>query len=82
VLHVLVQVVMPKLVNESIPKISTREIHCLKWAARGNTAAEISAIMFISEATVVFHLNNLIRKLKVNNRTQAIAVGISLGLTD
>lgn len=80
-LHCLVCRVMPRVVNQSLPKISSREINCLKWAARGNTASEIGVLMGLSEATVVFHLNNLMKKLKVNNRTQAIAVGISMGLT-
>lgn len=80
-LHSLVRHVMPIVVNQALPKISGREISCLKWAARGKTASEISTLIGVSEATVVFHLNNLMKKLKVNNRTQAIAVGISMGLT-
>jgi DNA-binding CsgD family transcriptional regulator len=79
-LHGLVRHVMPVVVNQSLPKISGREISCLKWAARGKTASEISTLIGVSEATVVFHLNNLMKKLRVNNRTQAIAVGISMGL--
>ena len=80
-LHSLVRHVMPVVVNQSLPKISGREISCLKWAARGKTASEISTLIGVSEATVVFHLNNLMKKLRVSNRTQAIAVGISMGLT-
>jgi LuxR family transcriptional activator of conjugal transfer of Ti plasmids len=80
-LHCLIQAVMPDVVNQSLPKISLREITCLKWAARGKTASEIANELHISEPTVVFHIGNLMRKLNVNNRTHAIAVGTSLGLT-
>ena len=78
--HVLMQKILPAVMSEAIPKLSKREIECLGWAASGKTSWEIAGIMTLSEATVVFHLNNLIRKLKVKNRTQAIAVGMSLGL--
>jgi LuxR family transcriptional regulator, activator of conjugal transfer of Ti plasmids len=81
ILHCLIQSVMPDVVNQSLPKISVREITCLKWAARGKTASEIARELHISEPTVVFHMTNVMRKLKVSNRTQAIAVGTSLGLT-
>ncbi len=78
--HMLMQKVLPHVMAEAVPKLSKREIECLGWAASGKTSWEIAGIMTLSEATVVFHLNNLIRKLKVKNRTQAIAVGMSLGL--
>lgn len=80
-LHTLIVKVMPGLVNANLPKISAREVSCLSWAARGYTSADIATKLDVSEPTVVFHINNLIRKLGVNNRTQAIAVGIAKGLT-
>lgn len=78
--HFMLSKILPSIMLEALPKLSKREIECLGWAASGRTSWEIAGIMTLSEATVVFHLNNLIRKLKVKNRTQAIAVGVSLGL--
>jgi len=60
--------------------LTEREKTCLLWAAEGKTAHNISAILSISEATVVFHLKNSINKLDVINRSQAIAKAVLLGL--
>jgi DNA-binding CsgD family transcriptional regulator len=81
-MHYLIVRIMPAQLNASLPKISRREMSCLSWAARGYTASDIALKLEISEPTVVFHMNNLIRKLGVKNRTQAIAVGVAKGLTN
>ncbi|MDK2125933.1 LuxR family transcriptional regulator [Parachitinimonas caeni] len=60
--------------------LTEREQECLTWAAAGKTAWETAAILTISERTVRFHLDNVIRKLGVNNRRQAVARAVSLGL--
>jgi len=62
------------------PKLTQREQECLIWAAEGKKSHEISIILSISEATVVFHLKNAIEKLDVINRSQAIAKAILLGI--
>jgi len=60
--------------------LTEREKTCLLWVAEGKTAYDISVILSISEATVVFHLKNAIQKLDVTNRSQAIAKAVLLGL--
>lgn len=60
--------------------LTVREQECLLWSAEGKTAWEIGQILNISERTVTFHLQNVCHKLDVNNRQQAIARAISLGL--
>lgn len=40
------------------PKLSTREIECLLWAARGKSTFETATILAIMRRTVVFHLEN------------------------
>lgn len=62
--------------------LTSQEERCLRWVAQGKTAWEIGKIMTISEPTVVFHLKNLMRKLDVINRYQALAVSIRLGLIE
>jgi LuxR family transcriptional regulator, quorum-sensing system regulator SdiA len=54
-------------------RISQRETECLRWAARGKTAADIARILGRSTATVSLHLNNAQHKLGASNRAQAIA---------
>ncbi len=61
-------------------KLTNREQQCLLWAAEGKTTWETSKILGVSERTVVFHIQNASQKLQVNNRQQAVARSISLGL--
>jgi LuxR family quorum sensing-dependent transcriptional regulator len=62
------------------PKLTPREIECLKWAADGKTEWEISAILKVSEHTADKHLANAHRKLGAANRAQAVAHAIRWGL--
>lgn len=61
-------------------KLSDRERECLHWVAMGKSSWEIGAILKISEATAIFHIKNLMEKLDVKNRSQAIAVAFRLGI--
>jgi DNA-binding CsgD family transcriptional regulator len=63
----------------SPPRLTRREIQCLKWAAAGKTDSEISAIVDISLPTVRFHVTNAARKLRVAGRSQAIQRAVTLG---
>jgi DNA-binding CsgD family transcriptional regulator len=69
--------------GEAIPKpipLTDREMEILKWTAIGKTAWEIGAILKISERTVNFHLQNLMGKLGVHNKTHAAAKAMTFGL--
>ncbi len=54
-------------------KITRREAEVLFWVAKGKTDWEIAQILNISERTVNKHLEQIYRKLEVNNRTAATA---------
>ncbi len=62
--------------------LTQRERECLLWATEGKTAWETSQILNISERTVTFHLQNVQGKLGVNNRQQAVARAVSLGIIE
>ncbi len=62
------------------PAVTDRERQCLAWAAEGKTAWETAQILGITERTVIFHLQNACVKLGVNNRQQAVARAIALGV--
>jgi len=62
--------------------LSDREKEVLRWVGMGKTSWEISQILKISERTVNFHVGNLMGKLDVVNRTQAVAAAMRLGLLD
>jgi transcriptional regulator EpsA len=61
-------------------KITTREVEVLQWLYLGKTNWEISTILEISPLTVKNHVQNIIRKLNVENRGQAAAKAAKLGL--
>lgn len=70
-------------VHRVLPKrLTSSEVSALRWVAAGKTSWEASRIMNIAEATVVFHLNNAMKKLDVVNRPQAIAAAFRLGLLE
>jgi len=66
--------------NASGPDLSARESECLRWAADGKTSGEIAQLLGLSESTVNFHLNNVVRKLDVVNRQHAVAKAALQGL--
>jgi LuxR family quorum-sensing system transcriptional regulator SolR len=59
--------------------LSKRERQCLELAANGMTSIDIGSKLGITERTANFHFNNLIQKMGVLNRQEAIAVGIARG---
>lgn len=62
--------------------LTAREHETLRWVALGKTTWETARILGISERTVVFHMHNVMRKLKVRNRLQAVAQAVARGLID
>lgn len=60
--------------------LSPRERQCLELASEGLTSPEIGHRLGISDRTVNFHFSNMISKLGVHNRQEAIAKGARLGL--
>ncbi|WP_246793603.1 LuxR family transcriptional regulator [Burkholderia perseverans] len=60
--------------------LTQREVDVLKWTADGKTAHEISMILSIAESTVNFHVKNIVAKLDVTNKIQAVAKAALTGL--
>jgi len=67
---------------ERLPVLSAREKEVLKWVAYGKTSWETSVILGISDRTVKFHINNVMKKLNASTRTHAVAIASELGLVD
>jgi transcriptional regulator EpsA len=62
--------------NASI--LTVRELDILKWIYLGKSNFEIGAILKISPLTVKNHVQKILRKLNVVNRTQAIGKSLEL----
>jgi len=60
-------------------QLTERELKVLERIVAGRANKEIAADLFISEATVKTHVNNLLGKLGVVDRTQAATVAIQRG---
>ncbi|WP_260705937.1 response regulator [Edaphobacter flagellatus] len=64
----------------SAQQLTSRELNVLERIAAGRANKQIADDLFISEATVKTHINSLLGKLGVNDRTQAVTVAIQRGL--
>jgi len=62
--------------------LTPRELDIVVELARGSTDREISAKFVLSEGTVKTHIRNILRKLGVRNRTQAVAQVLRKGLIE
>jgi DNA-binding NarL/FixJ family response regulator len=60
--------------------LTERETEVLKTIVAGKSNKEIAAALFISEATVKTHINNLLSKLGVADRTQAATMALHRGI--
>ncbi|HEY7506420.1 MAG TPA: LuxR C-terminal-related transcriptional regulator, partial [Nitrososphaera sp.] len=62
--------------------LSKREVEVLQLMAGGASNQDIAEALIIAVTTAKKHVSNIIRKLGVDNRTQAVAKGRNLGLCE
>jgi two-component system NarL family response regulator len=63
-----------------VQDLTPREFDVLKQIVDGNSNKEIAAALEVSEATVKTHINSLLGKLGVTDRTQAATAAIRRGI--
>jgi two-component system, NarL family, response regulator len=61
-------------------ELSQRELEVLREMAKGKTNEEIASGLNIAPGTVKTHVNRVLGKLQVSDRTQAVIVAIKRGL--
>ncbi len=66
--------------QDSSAELTDREREVLRHLAQGESNGQIGAALYISESTVKFHIRNVIRKLGVSRRTDAVYVASKRGL--
>lgn len=66
----------------SSPQLTERERQVLLLMTEGKNNQEIATALNISEGTIKFHVNGILRKLGVCDRTQAVLVALKRGIAN
>ncbi|HEX3610679.1 MAG TPA: response regulator transcription factor [Sporichthyaceae bacterium] len=64
------------------PTLTDRELEVLRLVARGRNNREIAADLFISENTVKNHIRNILEKLQLHSRMEAVFYAVREKLLD
>ncbi|CUU58941.1 DNA-binding response regulator [Frankia sp. CcI49] len=64
------------------PHLTARELEVLKLVAEGRANREIARKLFISENTVKNHVRNILDKLQLHSRMEAVMYAVRQGLFD
>ena len=62
------------------PELTPREREVLNLIVAGHSNQEIGNALFITEGTVKAHVNSILSKLNVSDRTQAVGVALKRGI--
>lgn len=65
--------------NDQPEGLSERELEILTWMAKGDSNQQIAERLFLSKKTVDFHVGNILQKMGVENRVQAVVDALRRG---
>jgi DNA-binding NarL/FixJ family response regulator len=63
-----------------VERLTAREQEVLRLVAQGQTNAEVAANLFVTVATVKTHIEHIIAKLEIADRTQDAVRAAELGM--
>src|SRR5437870_5937451 len=78
----------PRSIRNSVPgklnrsALSPRELEILRLIVKGRDNQEIAEALNITRGTVKWHVNIILRRLDVNDRTQAVVVAVQRGIVE
>jgi len=64
------------------PRLTDRELEVLRYVAQGLNNREIAKQLFISENTVKNHVRNILEKLQLHSRMEAVMYAVREKLLD
>jgi two-component system NarL family response regulator len=64
------------------PRLTDRELQVLKLVAQGMSNREVAEDLFISENTVKNHVRNILEKLHLHSRMEAVVYAVREKLLD
>ncbi|VBB09480.1 luxr bacterial regulatory protein hth signature [Lucifera butyrica] len=88
------EVILPELNERRMPNcvltkgesakesLTARQKEVLTYIARGMTYRQVAELLYISETTIKYHMNEILVRLHLQNRAQAIAYAVQSGLTN
>jgi DNA-binding NarL/FixJ family response regulator len=71
-----------ELIGDRQPSLTGREIEVLRHVARGETSRDIGRVLYISENTVKNHIRNILDKLGLHSRNEAVLYAIRENLIE
>jgi two-component system NarL family response regulator len=78
----------PRSIRNSVPgklnrpALSPRELDILRLIVKGLSNQETAGALNITRGTVKWHVNIILRRLDVGDRTQAVVVAVQRGIVD
>jgi DNA-binding NarL/FixJ family response regulator len=78
--HIPAEVAQKLVEHLASEKLSVRELEVLALVARGKSNKEIGLALAIAEDTVKMHMKNLLGKLGVTDRTEAVTTALRRGI--
>ena len=78
--HYVPSEISARMSGRVLSQLSAREVEVLGLIAKGMANKEIAAALDLVEGTVKIHVTNILSKLRVSDRTQAILAAVKQGI--